>query len=107
MSGQLPAEFSQLEPYVAQWDLLTERERHTTRLTAPIEQSSELYDALLPEIEPIAEYLADFDVNDLPAPQQSLMNLALSFMEVSLTVECLKSPTVPGGFAFERFEVLF
>ena len=107
MSGQLPAEFSQLEPYVAQWDLLTERERHTTRLTAPIEDSNALYEALLPEVEPIAEYLADFDVNALPAPQQSLMNLALSFMEVSLTVECLKSPTVPGGFAFERFEVLF
>ena len=107
MSGQLPTGFSRLEPFVQQWDLLTERERHTTRLTAPIEESNALYEAMLPEIEPITEYLADFDINALPAPEQSLLNLALSFMEVSLTVECLKSPTVPGGFAFERFEVLF
>ena len=107
MSGQLPGGFAELEAFVEQWDLITERERHTTRLTAPIEQSNALYDALLPQIEPIAEYLADFDINALPAPEQSLLNLALSFMEVSLTVECLKSPTVPGGFAYERFEVLF
>lgn len=107
MSGQLPEGFKQLEPFLAKWDLSRERERHTTRLTAPIEESQALYDALLPQIEPIADYLADFDVNALPPSEQSLLNLALSFMEVSLTVECLKQPTVPGGFAYERFEVLF
>jgi len=107
MSGQLPEGFKQLEPFLAEWDLSTERERHTTRLTASIEASQQLYDALLPQIEPIAGYLADFDVHALPPAEQSLLNLALSFMEVSLAVECLKQPTVPGGFAHERFEVLF
>ncbi|MEL0083687.1 MAG: hypothetical protein VW985_11715 [Gammaproteobacteria bacterium] len=107
MSAQLPAPFQSLEPFVEVWDLGSERERHTTRLNAPIEESQKLYDALLPQIEPIAEYLESFDLNNLPAQEQSLLNLALSFMEVSLTVECLKSPTVPGGFAFDRFEVLY
>ena len=107
MSVQLPEQFAQLEPFLAKWNLSSEKERHTTRLTSPLEESQALYDALLPQIEPIAEYLQPFDIKALPPAEQGLLNLALSFMEVSLTVECLKSPTVPGGFAFDRFKVLF
>ncbi len=107
MSLKLPDQFEQLEPFLDKWNLSSERDRHSTRLTSPIEESQALYDALLPQIEPIAEYLQPFDINALQPAEQGLLNLALSFMEVSLTVECLKSPTVPGGFAYDRFKVLF
>ncbi|RLA10076.1 MAG: hypothetical protein DRQ60_08410 [Gammaproteobacteria bacterium] len=107
MSARLPEQFASLEGFLDQWDLPTERARHTTRLTSPIEDSQALYDALLPCIEPIAEFFGDRDLAGFSAAEQSLLNLSLSFMEVSLTVEALKSPTVPGGFAYERFEVLF
>ncbi len=107
MSAPLPKQFAHLETLREQWDLPTERERHLTRVTNPLEDSIKIYDALLPLIEPIVEHLADFDIDALPPPQQSLLNLSLSFMEVSMAVEILKATTVPGGFAHQRFEVVF
>jgi len=46
-------------------------------------------------------------MDELPAPEQNLLNLALSCMEVALPVEAHGQTTVPGGFDSARFEVDF
>jgi len=43
----------------------------------------------------------------LPEPEQNLLNLALSCMEVALSVEAHGQTTVSGGFDPAHFEVDF
>ncbi len=103
----LPDEFSGLEDLAATWALQSERDRHTTRLNAEFGQLKQLYDAVLPRIEEIATYLDQFPMDGLPTPQQNLLNLSFSCMEVALPVEAHGQSTVPGGFDSARFMVEF
>ena len=107
MSKILPTEFSDLENHAAVWSLATERERHTTRLTADFDQLQSLYDDVLPKVEEIAKHLNQFPMDELPPSEQNLLNLALSCMEVTLAVEAHGQTTVPRGFDHARFEVDF
>ena len=107
MSQQLPTQFAEFEKFVAVWSLTSERARHSTRLTVEFEQLKSLYEAVLPRLEEIASHLNKFPMDGLPEPQQHLLNLALSCMEVALPVEAHGQTTVPGGFDPARFQVDF
>jgi hypothetical protein len=93
--------------WLADWALPTERARHTKRLGMDLPDLQRVYDALLPRIEPAIAHLDQFSVHDLPPAEANLMLLTLAFVEVSLSVELLHSPTVPDGFEPSRFEVHF
>lgn len=107
MSKTLPKAFADLEPYRAKWALATERQRHTARLTTPIDESRDFYEAVLARMEDIVEHLDTLPLNDMPQPEQDLLYLALSFMEVSLAVEQHGQSSVPFGFEPSRFGVTF
>lgn len=102
----LPKGFEDLA-WLADWALPTERARHAKRVATPIEELQRVYDTLLPRIEGMIAHLDQFPVDALPPAEQNLMLLTLAFVEVSLSVELLHSPTVPDGFAPSRFEVHF
>ena len=93
--------------WLADWALPTERQRHAKRVVTPLVDLQRVYDALLPRIEPAIAHLDQFPVQSLPPAEANLMLLTLAFVEVSLSVELLHSPTVPDGFAPSRFEVHF
>lgn len=107
MGKLLPIEFLDLENHAVVWSLATERERHTTRLTTAFEQLQSLYDDVLPRVEKISQHLNQFPMDELPPPEQNLLNLALSCMEVTLAVEAHGQSTVPRGFDHARFQVDF
>lgn len=102
----LPAGFEELTRF-ADWALPMERERHAKRLTTPLEELDAVYAALLPRVEEAIAHLDRFPIDDLPPAENNLMLLTLVFVEVSLSVESLRSPWVPEGFEPSRFVVHF
>ena len=98
----LPEQFSDLEQFAA-WCLSTERERNTLRHESSMEEIHSFYDALIPRLEEIFNYLDKFDVNALAEPEQALLNMTLSVAEISNAVEVFRTqPGVIDGFPIER-----
>lgn len=98
----LPKGFIELEPYVA-WALPSERERNTKRNESEMPEIQSFYDAIFPQMDRILEYLNQFPLNDLPAPEQRLLYLSLSLAEIANAVELFRNPGVVDGFPIERF----
>ena len=97
MAHPLPAAFADLQSQADRYALPTERERHTERLKGPFADLKALYDAVLPRLDAIHAHLKQYPWPDLPPAEQSLLNLALAPMDVSLALESHGPPTVPFG----------
>ena len=111
MSGHaLPAGFDELAPYVQQWALRTERERHHMRVASGLGPTRVFYEAVTPRIHDIIAHLNTFpgaDPDDLPPPERNLYNLALAFMEASHPIDLhWQRPDIDDAFPFERMEYL-
>lgn len=107
MSHALPAAFADLQSLADRYALPTERERHAERLKGPFGDLKALYDAVLPRLDAIHAHLKQHPWPALPPAEQTLLDLALALMEVSLAVESHGQPTVPHGFDHTRFKVWF
>jgi hypothetical protein len=103
MDQPLPAGFQDLEVFVSSWALASERERNRQRLSSSMPEIQALYDALLPRMDEIFNYLNQFPLNDMPEEAKRLFNLSLSLAEVAPAVEFYKQPEVVDGFPPERF----
>lgn len=101
----LPAAFADLEPWVERYALESERERNERRVTSELSDLQAFYDAMLGRMEAVMDHLQSVPNDNPPAPERTLAALASTFMEVSLAVELFKSPTVPDGFDWRRFEI--
>lgn len=99
-----PAPFADLERY-ASFALPTEAQRMARRLDASLEELTELYQALLGRMEALAQHLAQWPVDELPAEQRPLLWLGLAFMEAAVAVELFKDPDVPDSLAASALEV--
>lgn len=107
MAHPLPAAFADLQSLADRYALPTERERHAERLKGPFADLKALYDAVLPRLDAIHAHLKQHPWPALPPAEQTLLDLALALMEVSLAVESHGQPTVPHGFDHARFKVWF
>lgn len=101
----LPAGFEDLEGFVEEWALRSDDARARVRYGRPVEQLRPFYDALMPRMQQIIEYLKPMDLRALDAPHQRLLYLAMAFMEVAMPVERLARPN-PQTFDIERVAVL-
>ncbi len=93
--AQLPAEFSDLEPWVADWCLDSEPERYAKRLSSSMEEIQEFYDAVFPRAEDAIQYLEKFPLDDLPEDAFRLLKLLYSLIIMSFAVEIWKQPYIP------------
>ena len=87
---QLPDKFSPLNSFVTTWALPTRAMRFQKRVTSKFEDIKQFYDAMLPRMDDIVQHLNTFPIADranLPAPERDLLLLALSLMEVAISVE--------------------
>ena len=98
----LPPDFADLEQY-ADWSLGSEAERLEKRLTSSMENINAFYSAMLDRIEDALEYLNGFPLDELPKPEQRLLNMTLSLAEVWVAVELYKQPDHPFGLDMRRF----
>jgi hypothetical protein len=101
----LPAGFEALEPFVAEWALLTERERMLRRIHGTMDEIGAFYKALTPHIPALLEHLEAYPprIEELPADVQRLAALGLSYMECSRIFEMWgKQDVHHNNFAPER-----
>ena len=103
-SSVLPAPFVGLEPFV-HWSLATERERFMARESSSREELQMFYDAMMPRMAGIAEYLNRFPLDHMPEDARRLLHMALSVVEVSIATELYRQPKAVNGFDRARFAV--
>jgi len=91
----LPAEFADLEPWVAEWCLDSEPERYAKRLSSSMDEIQAFYDAVYPRAEAAMTYLEKFPLDDLPEDAWRLLKLLYSLILMSFAVEIWKQPYIP------------
>ena len=99
----LPPEFSDLEPFVADWCLDSEPERYAKRLASSMDEMQAFYDAIFPRAEEAIAYLDKLPLDDLPDAAHRLLKLLYSLILVSFPVEIWRQPYIPdtGTASFE------
>jgi hypothetical protein len=102
----LPETFEDLSPYVSAWALKTQAERNKKRRVSTMEELRTFYNALLPRMEEIIRYLDQYPLDGMPEEATKLLQLALSFVEVSPAVELIGEPDEAGVFAAERLIII-
>jgi hypothetical protein len=91
----LPPEFSDLEPWVADWCLDSEPERYAKRLNSSMGEIQAFYDAIFPRAEQAIQYLDRLPLDDLPEDAFRLLKLLYSLIVMSFPVEIWKQPYIP------------
>jgi hypothetical protein len=103
-SSVLPAPFVGLEPFV-QWSLATEWERFMARESSSREELQMFYDAMMPRMAAIVEYLNRYPLDRMPDAAMRLLRMALSVVEVSIAIELYRQPNAYNGFDRSRLKV--
>jgi len=91
----LPPEFSDLEPFVAEWCLDSEPERYAKRLSSTMDEIQAFYDAIYPRAEAAMQYLEKFPLDELPEDAHRLLKMLYSLILMSFAVEVWKQPRIP------------
>lgn len=105
MNNQLPEQFQDLEPFVADWAAPTHQARWHNRQGQSMAEIQKFYDYMLTRIDTIFEYLDQFPVQKLPSNARVLFQLALSLAEAGMAVEQFGAPdAAPGSFPASRIE---
>jgi hypothetical protein len=99
----LPDGFGDLAAFASVWALPTELERNRQRHRATIEDIQRFYDAMLARMDAIMEHLNRYRLDDLPAAERRLLDLALSLAEVAPAIEFYRQPSVIDGYESQRF----
>jgi hypothetical protein len=99
----LPDQFRELELFVTEWALATEKERNEKRLSSTMADLQAFYQAMLPRLEEVLNYLSQFTLDQMPEEARRLFYLSLSMAEVSPAIELFKQPSVPDTLAASRF----
>ena len=102
MSGQLPADFADLEPWT-HWALTTMAERSARRSTSSMQELEAFYGAMLPRMEAVLEYLGRVPTDDAAPENRRLLDLTKSLAEVAPAVELFAEPTISYGYDVARF----
>jgi len=102
VSGQLPAEFADLEPWM-DWALTTMAERSARRSTSSMQELEAFYGAMLPRMETVLEYLGGIAADDAAPENRRLLDLTKSLAEVAPAVELFSEPTISYGYDVARF----
>lgn len=102
----LPAEFSDLEPFVAKWCLPNEPARYSARLNSTMEELQSFYDAMFPRGEAVLDYLDRFPLDDMPEDAERLLKMMYALIIVSFPIEAFHQPQIPDtGAAVLNFTI--
>ena len=107
MTGQsLPAQFRELEPFVADWALETEEQRLKKLIGTSFETLRVFYDAIFPRSAEIRDYLSERKLDSLSAEEKILFFLLMTFIEVAHPIELnWKETDIDDAFALERMSI--
>ena len=100
----LPGQFSDLESFAETWALPTELQRSRQRWAAGPDDYRRFYEAMLPLLDEVLNYLDQFKPGKLPESVLPLYHLALAFAEAAPHNELYDcSNKIPNSFAAHRF----
>ena len=85
-TNSLPELFQDLEAFI-DWSLCTEAERTQKRQTTDMGEARAFYEAVVPRMDEIIDYLNTLPIDKLPADAVRLMNLTFSLAEIAPAVE--------------------
>jgi hypothetical protein len=104
METSLPEPFLELERFVPVWSLATQAEREAQRRRSSLDDRKSFYDAIVPRLRAMLEYLDRYPLDAMPPEAQRMLRLTLSAAEIAPTLELYKgSATVPFSFEETRF----
>lgn len=92
---QLPAAFSDLEPFAEDWCCASFNARLQRRAASSLEALQAFYDAVQPRAEAALAHLEAFDLHALPERETQLLRLLFSLTQVAMAVEVHDGPKVP------------
>jgi hypothetical protein len=98
MPSTLPAQFSELEPFV-EWAVPTERARYAKRISSTMDELQFFYDAAFPRMDEALAYLEQFSMDTIPDDAKRLLWLYCALMTASFPVEVWRQPRVPDSGA--------
>jgi hypothetical protein len=107
VTSMLPAQFAAWEPFAADWCLATERERRERRMRSSQAELDAFSKAVKPRLDEAIQYLNGFPLHDLPVPEQNLLNLTLSLVEISVAVELFFNPWPLDAWPWQAFSVAY
>ena len=103
----LPSAFRDLQGFVEEWSLASEKDRHLKMLSSSIDELRIFYDAVLPRMDAIKEYLDALPLESLPEDARTLFNLAMTFVETAHPIDLnWKTTNIEDAFPIERFVYL-
>lgn len=106
MNRKLPAQYRELEPFVADWALETEAERLKKLIATSIEDLRLFYDAIFPRSAEIRDDLSAKKLDALTAEEKTLFFLLMTFIEVAHPIELnWKETDIDDAFPLERMTV--
>jgi len=101
----LPKGFEELEAFVPEWALATERDRYQKLHHTTLPQLKLFYDAVLPRMEAVMEYLKTQPLTGMSQEAQNLYHLAMTFAETAHPLDLgWKDVDFPSAFPWERME---
>lgn len=86
------ADFSDLDPLVAEWGLPTWHERSLKRARSSQEELQAFHAAMLPRLDAIIQFLNQWSLEEIPGEHRPLSYAALAVCEVDGAVEIWKQP---------------
>ena len=88
------ADFSDLCEFISQWGLPTAHERLAKRMEASMDEIERFYQAIVPQLEAIIEFLNQFPVDRIPREHLPLAYTALAVCEIDDPVHVWKAPAL-------------
>jgi hypothetical protein len=106
MNSELPDTFKDLEIFVPEWALGKFSLRQEKRLRSTMFEIDAFYCALMPRLVEVVEHLNRFPLDQLPEPEQRLLELCLSLANIGNCVALWNAPDQTNAFAAARMEAL-
>lgn len=103
---KIPAQFKELQPFAEAWALDRVSKRIKKRLSSEMDEIQAFYDAMMPRLEEIIEYLNQYPLDNMPEDAQNLLYMCLSLTEISNCVELWRAPDQSESFSADRIEIL-
>ena len=101
----LPPRFAELAPFVADWALPTEHDRYHRLHRSTLEELRRFYDAMLPRMDEVLDYLDQWSVPALPADARVLYELAMTFAETAHPIDLhWQGVDFNDAYPWDRFE---
>ncbi len=102
----LPSEFSDLEPYAADWVIATEAERNAFRIQRTMDELDAFHNAVFPRLDDLCEYIDQFPLDAMPAPAARLLRLGQMVMEIMPATMVYREPDVPNSVPPEEMHII-